>query len=149
MVCHTDADVLAKALKAVRQAEGHFIWAQLRDLCDFFDQRREMFYDFSKTMQTAVHSQAHEISKCLCSRALIWLPLRCGGQCQIQRMTVFSVDCHSEAPKNLTPVKYMGIYVCMSSGREHPTIGTFSGPDAPYSQVLTALTRRRINRYAN
>lgn len=40
MVCHTDADVVAKALKAVRQAEGHFVWAQLRDLSELFDQRR-------------------------------------------------------------------------------------------------------------
>ena len=39
MVCHTDAEVLAKALKAVRQAEGHFVWAQLRDLAELFDQR--------------------------------------------------------------------------------------------------------------
>ena len=39
MVCHSDAEVLSKALKAVRQVEGHFTWAQLRELAELNDLR--------------------------------------------------------------------------------------------------------------
>ena len=39
LVCDTDADVLAKALKAAKQPDCNFVWAQLRDLSDFYDQR--------------------------------------------------------------------------------------------------------------